>query len=196
MEDQELYKVKRQSYGKIEDDSLYKKNYKEAAKDIPVDELRMLLTLFFNKAAVNMGKESYDAPDAAIDSIMEFIYRDYGILPIENIASGIIRGSLGKYGPGRLVPATVYKWLHETIMEYEKLVRHQELGKIEYTQRLDVVKYPVGKALIKKIVWLKNGVIDSDDWDILPLKEMAERIAQGLDVVPELWGIKSKKQTV
>lgn len=195
MED-EVYKVNKPKIIKLEDDSLYKRYNQISAKEVPVDDLRPLLKLLFDKAAVNMGKESYDAPDVAIESIMEFIYKDYGILPVFYIAMSIIRGSLGKYGPGRLVPSTVYKWLHEITMEFERVQKHEKLSSPDYFDSIDLHKYPTGKAINKKIDWLTNGIITSDDWDKIPLKEMAERIGQGLECVPEVFGITSLKPKI
>lgn len=193
MEDEEVYKVNKPRIFKLEDDSLYKRYNQFKVKDIPIDDLRALLKLLFNKAAINMGKESYDAPDAAIEAILEFIYKDYGILPLYFVAMSIIQGSLGKYGPGRLVPSTVYKWLHEITMEFERVQRHEKFSSIDYLDKMDLKTYPLGTAINKKIEWFRSGKFNMDDWDRVPLKELANRIKNGLECVPEIFGLVSLK---
>jgi uncharacterized protein YfkK (UPF0435 family) len=130
--------------------------------------------------------------------MLEFIYKDYDILPVFYIGMAIIRGSLGKYGPGRLVPNTVYKWLREITLEYERFIKHEKYSNQNYLDIMDLHKYPVGQAICKKIDWLKNGVINDEDWDKIPLKDLSERIVNHMDSVPELFRVesKNKKQTI
>jgi hypothetical protein len=193
MEDQEIYSVKKSSIIKIEDHSLFKKYSNTIASQIFIDDLKLLIDLFFKKAGINMGKESYDSSDASIGAITEFIYKDYSTIPLNFIASAFVRGSLGKYGPGRLVPNMVYKWIHETALEYDKMESHKKIMSSSYANSMDLHKYPVGKAIMKKIDWLTSGLIDEDGWDQILLKALAERIKQGLDCYPEVFGLKSLK---
>ena len=191
MEDQEQYKVRKERISRIEDDSLFQRYSNNLISSVPIDDLKTLLSLFFKKAGINMGKETYDVSEDAIESIIEFMLKDFSSVPVLYVASAFMRGSLGQFGPGRLVPTTVYKWMREITLEFDKKQRHDKLGTPDYSNSEDLHKYPCGKAINKKIDWLYTGRITLQDWDHLPLKEMADRIGQGLDVVPELWGIKS-----
>ena len=192
-EAQDTFKVERKRTSKIEDDSLFQKHCNTPLGQIGIDDLKLLLDLFFKKAGINMGKETYDVSSDAIDAIIEFMLKDFSSIPILYVASAFMRGSLGQFGPGRLVPTTVYKWMHEITLEYDKKQRHDKLTQSDYSQSEDLHKYPCGKAINMKIDWFLSGKITLHDWDMLPLKEIAERIGQGLDVVPELWGVKSKQ---
>jgi len=190
MEDEELYQVKKSHITKIEDNSTYQAYSNNQVKDVPVEDMSLLLKLFLDKAAVNMGKESYDKPESTKESILEFLYRDFGTLQVVYIGSAIIRGSLGKYGAGRLVPSTVYRWFNEVSLEYERNRRHEKLARREYDFAFDLQKYPLGSAINKKIEWYKSGQISIDEWDNYPLKAIAEKIAQGVNVTFEMFKLK------
>ena len=194
MEDETIYNVKKARITRIEDDSYYQRYNNIPAKDVPLDDMRYLLKMFFNRAAINMGKDSYDAPDSAIESMLEFIYKDFQMLTVMYVGMAIIRGSLGKYGSGRLVPNTVYRWLGEITIEFERLRKHDELKKHNSEKVFDLQRFPVGQAICKKIDWLKSGAINEADWDKIPLKELSERISSGMDSVPELWGVTTKNK--
>lgn len=191
MED-EIYKVKKNIPGRIEDNQTYQLYSNSIVEKVPYDDMSILLKIFFDKAAVNMGKESYDAPDAAREAILEFIFREFGTMPVFYIGSAIISGSLGKYGPGRLVPQTVYKWLNLVSQDFSRKEAHDKLKDYDYSDAMDLHSFPVGKAICKKIDLYEDGIIDIADWDRMPLKEIAERINSNLLIVPELWGITSK----
>ena len=193
--EEEIYSVKKSYSIKIEDDSLFKKYSLYQTKDVPADDMRYLLKLFFNKAAVNMGKESYDAPDAAIESVNEFISKEFGTIPVIYVCSAIIRGSLGKYGSGRLVPNTIYRWMTEVSIEYRRDKEHKDLEEITKKKPIayDLQNYPLGSAIAKKIDWYRKGLLKIEDWDKIPLKELAEREAKKLESYPELFGLKTDK---
>jgi len=193
MMEEDIYTVKKAKIFKIEDDGIYNKYSLKMPMEVPIDDLRYILKLFFDKAAVNMGKDSYDAPEKAQDNVIEFILKEFAVLPVSYIGMAIIRGSLGKYGSGRLVPNTVYRWLREITLEYDRLKKHEELEKTNKEGLYDLHKYACGKAICKKIDWLKSGVIDDDGWDRIPLKELAEREARGLESYPEMFGVKGKE---
>ena len=186
MED-DIYKVKRTSITRIEDNPTFQKYFKVRVKDVPYEDADVLLTLFLNKAAVNMGKDAYDKPDATRESILEFIYKDYRELYVFLIASAIIKGSLGNYGAGRLVPSTVYKWLGEMRPEIERMRKAEEYKNISHDRMKDLDKYPIGSAINKKIDWYKSGLMSIEQWDMVPLKELAEAIARGQYVTAEEW---------
>jgi hypothetical protein len=190
----DLYQVKKKPVVKIEENAEYQRYSLKIVKDVPHNDMMILLTLFLNKAANNTGKENYDSPDETKESVLEFLYAKFSFLPVHSVGSAIIKGSLGQYGPGRLIPRVIYGWMVEASNEYQKRLNHEKYSKqTETTNRLDVLKYPAGRAIIKKADWLYLGIINSDEYDRIPLMEVAERIGKGMDVVPELWGIKSRK---
>jgi hypothetical protein len=51
----------------------------------------------------------------------------------------------------------------------------------------------MGRALCKKIDWLTISAITSDEWDRIPLKEVAEIIGKGLEPSLEYFGMNSDK---
>ena len=161
MMDENIYNFEKRKIPRIEDDSLYHQYSQYMAKDVPEDDLKVLIKLFFNKAAVNMGKDAYDAPDATIEAITEFVNKDYKYLPVMYIGMAVIRGSLGRMSSGRLVPGTIYRWLNEISIEYHKVKQEEKYREYNATalQSFDLHKYPVGKAICKKIDWLTSGDI-------------------------------------
>jgi hypothetical protein len=53
-------------------------------------------------------------------------------------------------------------------------------------------KYPLGKAICKKIDWLKSGAITTVEWDRISLKQVAEIIGAGNEPTLEHFGINHK----
>jgi hypothetical protein len=189
--EEELYTVKKTRITKIEDNATYQKYSGTPIKDVPIDEADVLLKLFLNKAAINMGKDAYDKPDATRESILEFIYHRFGDLPVSYIGSAIIKGSLGSYGPGRLVPNSVFKWIGEVKMEYDRVRKHEELEAIPTGKTFDLLNYPVGKAICLKIDWYNAGLMTIDDWDKVDLKVLAEMLCRGEIPTTRDFGIKN-----
>jgi hypothetical protein len=101
------------------------------------------------------------------------------------ISSAFKKGSLGKYGAGRLVPRTINGWLNEITMEFNRDAEHKKLNEVDGTVHFkNLEKYPLGKAICKKIDWYMSDVIDDNDWDKIPLKQLAEII--GRHEIPDL----------
>lgn len=192
---EEIYTVKKSSTTiKIESNNTYQEYSNSQMKDVPYDKADILLKLFLDKAAINMGKEAYDKPDATRESILEFIYQKFYDLPVSYICSAIIKGSLGIYGSGRLVPSSVFKWLSEIRMDYERIKRHEELQELPGAGTFNLVKYPIGKAICLKIDWHNSGLITDDDWDKIEIKILAEMIGRGEMPTVRDFGIKTGKQ--
>jgi hypothetical protein len=157
--------------------------------DIPPSDLEILIMTFIKGAEVDMGSE---LDILALPRIVEFVRGDYKHLPLYAIASAIKKGSLGHYGNGRLTPRTINGWLSEmsnTMFQKSKGIADSlDMGK-----KWDgLEKYPVGSAICKKIDWFQSGKYHFSDWDAVPLKEVADRLKKGLEVYPEMYGIKAK----
>jgi len=175
MEDESIYQVKRSIIIKIEDNKTYQNYAQIIVKEVPEDDMKLLLNLFLNRASTNMG---ILINDNMAGIILEFIYKEFCYLPVFYIGSGIMKGSLGQYGAGRLVPRTIYGWLNEVSQEYDKYQDHQKYKKIDYLRSFDLNKYPFGQAIIQKIKWYKEGKLQSDDWDKINLESLTEAIAR------------------
>jgi len=163
-------------------------------KDVPNEKVKSLIESFMFEASLNMGS-NYDA--RIFDRIIYFIINDFHYLPISYVAMAFLRGSLGKLGPGRLIPRTIYDWLNEVANEYKRLREHKEMEE-HYKVRntgFNLHKFPAGKAILKKIEWLKSGVITEAQWDKIPLIELAGMIADGFNVTPKNFGINGRKDT-
>lgn len=149
-------------------------------KDVPLEYLKILITLFLDHAALNMGA---NIEKVSVDRIIEIVKEDYGFLPVNQIASAFIKGSMGYYGEGRLIPKMINGWLKEIKTEYERYTEHnkrenrvkEQLKEKPY----DLQKYPAGKAICLKIDWYRKGLINGDDWDKIPLQKVAEMIGKG-----------------
>jgi len=157
---------------------------------VPESDFEIIIRTLIKEAEIDMGT---DFDEVAIPRLLSFISKDYGHLPMYSIAGAFKKGALGQYGPGRLIPRTIYGWLSEMSIVY--LEKSKNLAdKIDVKRKWDGLhKYACGKAICRKIDWLKSGVIDDDGWDRIPLKELAEREARGLESYPEMFGVKGKE---
>jgi len=146
-------------------------------RDIPREPLCEIINVVLIEASRNMGNEFNDKMlDAIISTIEENNYQ----LPLSYIVSAIYKGSMGLLGPGRLIPRTILTWIREVSAEYFKEIEHKEVQerlKITGTP-VDLKRYPMGTALNLKIDWLSSGAIISEEWDKIPLKELADIIGQ------------------
>jgi hypothetical protein len=162
----------------MQNDSNYQTYAAYFVKDVPYDNLKYLVQLFMNKAAVNMGN---DFNEKTLACVIELIKQSFSYIPVCYVASGFIKGSLGNYDAGRLVPRTIFKWMGEISLEYNRDIAKQKQKEIESTplQSFDLKKFPLGRAINKKIDWYRENRISIDDWDKISLKELSEMIKRG-----------------
>lgn len=176
----------------------YQEFANHTVKEIPTEAiLNSIVDSFYFEAAMNMGMNTKNRDCARdVSRIVYLLKSDFAHLPISLVASAFMRGSLGKLDQGRLVPRTVYNWLSEVSREYMDRKKHEELQeKLKVPQAsTDLFRFPLGQAIIKKMDWLKSGVITEEDWDHIPMKAVAERIATGMLPVPELFVVKTKNK--
>ena len=170
---------------------IYDKHAMTLVKDVlPKEDLKALVNTFLCDAGINMGN---DFTDSTLERTIEIVETNFRFLPVCYIASAFKKGSLGHYGTGRLVPRVIYSWLNEISLEYN---RDQDHKKHEANSDLihfsDLDRYPLGKAINKKIDWLKSEAITSEEWDTISLKELAELIGRGSYPTPENFGITPK----
>lgn len=165
----------------------YKLYQNDKASVVPTEILKGLVSLFIETAALNLGAK---ATKADVDQIIYFIQSPrFNFLPINVILSAFTRGSLGKLKNDKttLTPRNIHDWLDEVSLEHrnyqEHLQRDYTLSNPEVHFK-DLTRYPLGKAICKKIDWYKSGAINSNDWDAISLRELAEMI--GKDVMPTL----------
>jgi hypothetical protein len=165
-------------------DDIYRTYATTRITDVPVENVKYLVNMFLMDAAKDMGSE---LKKETLDRVIELIRNDFHFLPVCFVASAITKGSVGDYGAGRLIPRTVYGWLREMALEYNRQEKHEEIVARMKTDGapMDLHRYPMGKALNQKIDWLLSGAITSEEWDRIELKQVAERIHAGLDVIPE-----------
>jgi hypothetical protein len=176
----------------MKNDSNYQIYATDIVRNVPSENLKYLIKLFMDKASINMGS---DYNEKSLSGSIEIITQYFSYIPICYVASGFIRGSLGDYGPGRLVPRTIKGWMVETSTEYNrdqaKKLQQDKLNDVSIA--MDLHNWPVGSAIQKKIDWYRKGLLKIEDWDKVPLKELAERIKNKLESYPEVFGIKSSK---
>jgi len=172
----------------MQNDNTYQAYSMELVKDVPGESLNYLVKIFMDKAAMNMGS---DYKDNTLRGSVEIIKTYFSYIPIHYIASGFIKGSLGDYDSGRLTPRTVKNWMGHISLEYNrdnvKDIQKQKLNDVSIVMNLH--KYPIGSAICKKIEWQKKGILDINDWDKVPLKELAEMIGAGHIPTLEKFGI-------
>lgn len=161
---------------------LYQRYAHTKVKDVVfVEDLKTLINLFMLDASIVMGN---DFSDETLEKTIEIIRHHFGHMYICYVASAFSQGALGRLESGRLVPRTIYKWLEETsIKEGMDNDRKQFDERYKSMGRgVDLIRYPLGKALITKMRWYSEGQIDDKQWDAIDLKELADKIATGEDV--------------
>lgn len=169
------------------ENNLYETYATTPCQDIPVEYLKQLILVFLIGASQDMG-QVFDR-NITPDRVYDIIKTHYSTLPLSLIASAFKRGSLGIYGAGRLVPKTIFNWLSE-INQYYLTVREKQDHSLDKKNKFnDLGKYPLGKAICKKIDWLKSGAITSSEWDKISLEQVAELIGSGREPSLEYFGI-------
>jgi hypothetical protein len=158
--------------------------------EIPQDYLREFILIYLVGASSDMG-QPFDR-DTTPERVFDMITKHYSHLPLILIESAFKRGALGQYGTGRLIPRTIFGWLGE-MNQYFITTHEKRDNSRDNEYKFDgLEKYPLGQAICKKIDWLNSGAISSDDWDKIPLKQVAEMIGNGNMPTLETFGIKNK----
>lgn len=154
-------------------------------RDIPIEHLKGFILTFLYDASKDMGVvlEKEILPDR----VYYIISTHYHHLPLSLVASAFKRGALGQYGAGRLIARTVYGWLGEMNQYYMTLHEKKEEQDNEARKFDGLERYPMGKAICWKI-----DHVSYNDWDNVPLKEVAEMIGRGSLPTLEHFGIINK----
>jgi hypothetical protein len=161
-------------------------NYK--ISDVPLDNLKVIIEQLVFSAGVDMGQKP---EDITIERVVWFVTHDFSDFTCLRIASIMRRGALGQFGAGRLVPRTIYGWLSES--KNEALNKSGAIDKIDTSRGFrDLMNFPIGKAIMKKIDWQKSGAITGDEWDRIDPKVLSEMIAKDMTPTPEDFGIEPK----
>lgn len=162
----------------MEKDEKYQMYAMDVARNIPDEILKHLIGLCMEEASLNMGNE-YN--QKVIDRVIYFIKDEYHFLPMNYIASAFIRGSLGQFGAGRLIPRVIYGWLHEVVEEYNRFAQKEKLEGIykNVSLRANLLTYPLGQAINQKLKWYEAGLLDGDKWDHVNLMKLAAAIGEG-----------------
>lgn len=156
-------------------------------KDVPSESLKILVTAFIESAALTLGCKSTKAD---VDRVCEFMASNqFNFLPVEIAASAFGRGSLGKLKNDKttLSPRNIYDWLSDISQEYRQGLEHQERDNRLSANNIrfrDFHNYPFGKACCWKI-----DHVPEEQWDNVPLKEVAELIGKGILPTLEYFGI-------
>lgn len=167
--------------------TLYDTYINTTCSDIPPEHLKTLISTFLYDASRDMGCE-FDKTETP-DRVYYIISTHYHHLPLVLVASAFKRGSLGQYGAGRLVPRTIFGWLGEMNQYYTTQHDVRDASHDKQYKYDGLEKYPLGKAICKKIDWLTSGAITSDEYDRIPLKQVAEIIGAGHEPTLEHFGI-------
>jgi hypothetical protein len=169
---------------------LYSTYANTVCRDVPIDYLKQFILTFIYEASQDMGCE-FDR-EIMPERVYYIISKHYHHLPLMLIASAFKRGALGQYGTGRLVPRTVFGWFAEMNQYYMTCHERRDQSKDREYKFNGLEKYPLGKAICKKIDWLTSGAITETEWDRIPLKAVAEIIGTGLIPDLEYFGINPK----
>jgi hypothetical protein len=175
------------------EDKIYNQHFRTLIKDVlPNEDIDHLINLFILDSATMMGNSF---TKETLELVTQMVKDEYGLLPVYYVAMAFKKGALGKLGVGRLVGATIHRWLSEITNEYYRDFDKEKQKSEDYNPDdcADLHTYPLGKAIIKKIDWFKNGILNMNDWDKVPLKDLAERIKAGLECYPEVFGLVSLK---
>lgn len=156
---------------RLEENISYQKWALRYIKDVPQNELEIILKVVLRIAELNTGSKFNEE---ALSSVIEMLQKDFNYLPVNFAASYILKGSLGKLGEttSKLTPRNIFSWLTEGSEDWLKMKKHREFeDKNIYIK--DILKYPCGRAIIKKIEWYEKGLITLDDWDKIDIIRLA-----------------------
>ena len=155
---------------------------------LPKEILKEMVNIFMIEASMNMGN---DFSEQTLDASIGIIENKFRFLPVCYVASAFKKGSLGHFGAGRLIPRTIYGWLNEISLEYNRDMAHQANKAPDFSDAADLHKYPAGRAICLKIDWYNSGLINGNDWDNIPLKELAGMLGRGEMPISKDFGIKN-----
>jgi hypothetical protein len=133
-------------------------------------------------AAINMGS---DYSNEVLDRIVFIVKNEFRYMPLCYIHSAFVRGSMGDLGPGRLVPRTVSGWLKEVGSEYNRKMQQEAVKHSDFSDAVDLIEYPIGTAINKKIDWYKAGFLSIKDWDKCDLEKLTERVKKNKHITYE-----------
>jgi hypothetical protein len=144
---------------------------------VPREEAQYLINLFMEEAAVNMGAS---VDEQTLDRVIQQILSNFSFLHVSYVASAFIRGSLGQFGAGRLVPRTIHGWLQEVQAEFNRMQQKEQLRASNSTPEIsiDLFKFPAGRAIAQKIDWFRAGLLPGDDWDKVDLQQLANAMGR------------------
>ena len=86
----------------------YKSYLTVPVKELPNEVIEYFVAVFMKEASINMGSV---VERETTERTLYFIRGEYSYLPIQYVGTAFIKGSLGKYGAGRLIPRTIQAWL-------------------------------------------------------------------------------------
>ena len=134
----------------------------------------------------------YNSQDIGTDKISEImgLFIDalktrYKEVDINDVKKAILNGTYGDYGKYNWINTKVLiDWVRQKWMSI--LDKSRRVDEIEEIHKFDVEKYPVGKA----IIWKMNH-ISLDDWEMIPIKKIAEAIKnrENMSKFAESYGI-------
>jgi hypothetical protein len=159
---------------------IYQQYSTSLANEVPLTQLRTLIAIFMADAEVNLGSA---ADEKTLERCIWHAGHQYGHLPVCYIASGYARGSIGDFGVGRLTPATIKKWMDAVTEDYNRKLAKEKMDTLMRSdgEKMDLHKFPAGKAILKKMDWLTSKAITEEEWDKISLKRLAADLQAGHD---------------
>jgi hypothetical protein len=161
----------------MDKDNTFQSYATSLVKNVPLEDIQYLINLFMHEAGVNMGNA---VDEQTLERTIYHVTHDFGYLPVSDVASAFIRGSLGQFGAGRLVPRTIHGWLSEVSAEYNRMMvkeRQEELNSDPIVS-FNLQKFPIGKAILQKINWYEARLLSDETWDRVDLRKLAEAIGR------------------
>lgn len=147
-------------------------------KEIETIELLKTLTPDIKKAYNVNGEEINDIRFANLmDNLIEGLRRKFGLMEVNDVKIAMNNGIYGECGKWDKV--TVKNILNWTRIKWDEIKQKKQWETDDaYKEVADLRETPFGQAIIWK---MQN--ISLDDWDKIPIKEIAIAIKEGLNMV-------------
>ena len=146
-------------------------------KEIKVIDLKKILIFSVKKAFEVNGDEMNELKFVnLIDNLIEGLQRKFGLMEIEDIKIAITNGIYGEYGQWNRV--SVKNMLNWVRIKWDEIKQKKQFEDDNaYKEIVNLRETPFGQA----IIW-KMKFISLDDWDRIPLKEIAIAIKEGVNM--------------
>jgi hypothetical protein len=149
-------------------------------RDIPDPSLELEVKELLKSAIFDFGadmkKDVFNHSVKRVTYLLKIKYKGLMLGEVKYVFE-----AMSEFIKGKLSVSTImqlfYKYMDDKIEKQRREVEEREIG---YEQNfVNCMNNPLGKAIIHKIELVENGQLSMDNWDKVPLKQIAMDIKSG-----------------